>query len=68
MATEVVHDLGLDRETHSGMYHSGAPVTMQQLDRMRSYLGCFYLASALVTRPPFCFPLSPLEIPILSLT
>ncbi|ETR97874.1 hypothetical protein M419DRAFT_90347 [Trichoderma reesei RUT C-30] len=47
MATEVVHDLGLDRETHSGMYHSGAPVTMQQLDRMRSYLGCFYLASAI---------------------
>ncbi|KAH0493331.1 hypothetical protein TgHK011_000005 [Trichoderma gracile] len=47
MAAEVIHDLGLDRETQSELYRSGAPVTEEQLDRMRSYLGCLYLASAI---------------------
>ncbi|KAL6856415.1 hypothetical protein J3F83DRAFT_753301 [Trichoderma novae-zelandiae] len=45
MATEVIHDMGLDQETQAGLYPSDAPVTTQQLDRIRSYLGCFYLAS-----------------------
>ncbi|PTB63251.1 hypothetical protein BBK36DRAFT_1171495 [Trichoderma citrinoviride] len=47
MATEVIHDMGLDRETQAGLYHHGAPVTTEQLDRIRSYLGCFYLASTI---------------------
>lgn len=51
MATEVIHDLGLDREAQTGLHSPGEPVTTtQQLDRIRAYLGCFYLVSTLVAR------------------
>ncbi|KAL6880040.1 hypothetical protein HDV57DRAFT_498726 [Trichoderma longibrachiatum] len=45
MATEVLHDLGLDEETKAGLDYLDPQVTTQHLDRIRAYLGCFYLAS-----------------------
>lgn len=48
MATEVLHDLGLDEETKAGLDYLDPQVTTQHLDRIRAYLGCFYLASMLV--------------------
>lgn len=44
MAAEVIHDLELDQEAQVGLHYPEAPVTVQQLDGIRAYLGYLYLA------------------------
>lgn len=45
MAAEVIHELELDQETPVDLVYPNALATAQQLNKIRAYLGYFYLAS-----------------------
>ncbi|KAL6814333.1 hypothetical protein J3E69DRAFT_347083 [Trichoderma sp. SZMC 28015] len=47
MAAEVIHELELDQETPVNLVYPDALATAQQLNKIRAYLGYFYLASTI---------------------